>query len=256
MNPHYAGHCVLLVRHAQPARMARKATPAALTVAAHPFGDRGKRGHAINHRGLPKSPVGPCLTRSLLLLVWIDAKLASSGRGARYASPARCRTAGQRHYETQASHTMRTVLMPMERDAGSAIPSRTQRHVLRTGIRARGSTSTKETVGRSSRTASSRRCQTPRPRLIAAPVHIAGTEAVAASLAVARAAAAGTASGTPSSRHGRRRTGTVLGHVAALRRVPSLDRSDTPSPSRCRPRAHQPSSCPSSSSSSPLSCVR
>src|SRR6516162_10741678 len=83
--------------------------------------------------------------------------------------------------------------------------------------------SVQDTVGRSSRAASSRRCQTPRPRLIAAPVHIAGTEAVAASLAVARAAAAGTASGTPSSRHGRRRTGTVLGHVAALRRVPSLD---------------------------------
>src|SRR6516162_7328278 len=124
MNPHYAGHCVLLVRHAQPARMARKATPAALTVAAHPFGDRGKRGHAINHRGLPKSPVGPCLTRSLLLLVWIDAKLASSGRGARYASPARCRTAGQRRYETQAPHTMRTVLMRMERDADSAIRRR------------------------------------------------------------------------------------------------------------------------------------
>jgi hypothetical protein len=31
---------------------ARKATPAALTVAAHPFGGRGNRGHAINHRGL------------------------------------------------------------------------------------------------------------------------------------------------------------------------------------------------------------
>jgi hypothetical protein len=110
MNPRYSGHCVLVVRHAQPAKMAGKATPAALAVAAHPFRGRGKPGHAINHRGHPKSRVGPCLTRSLLLLVWIDAKLASSGRGARYASPARCRTAGQRRYETQAPHTMRTVL--------------------------------------------------------------------------------------------------------------------------------------------------
>src|SRR5215831_12900370 len=124
MTPHYAGHCVLLVRHAQPARMARKAAPAALTVAAHPFGGRGKRGHAINHRGLPKSRVGPCLTRSLLLLVWIDAKLASSGRGARYASSAQSRRARQRRREIRACRTMRSAPVQTERDAGSAIRRR------------------------------------------------------------------------------------------------------------------------------------